>query len=180
MSGLPKPRSTTSRPSRRSRRFSSSTVAKTYGGRSPTRRNSIVARLQRRPVGALDGQVLFDRQSVHAGAAMQLFANAFDPDSNAALTYDWDFDDGSPPSTVASPLHTYAAVEDTKFLATVEVTDSDGAAATQSVARLRTSETVHRSSTSRAPLLRPPPTEDIDMTAKAKAEPLRRLRPGTR
>src|SRR5512133_2280669 len=44
MSGLPKPRSTTSRPSRRSRRFSSSTVAKTYGGRSPTRRNSIVGR----------------------------------------------------------------------------------------------------------------------------------------
>src|SRR5689334_10027510 len=40
ISGLPKPRSTTSRPSRLRRRFSSSTVAKTYGGRSPTRRNS--------------------------------------------------------------------------------------------------------------------------------------------
>src|SRR5262245_5608277 len=41
MSGLPKPRSITSRPSRRSSRFSWSTVAKTYGGRSWIRRNSM-------------------------------------------------------------------------------------------------------------------------------------------
>src|SRR5213082_1694361 len=41
MSGLPKPRSITSRPSRRSSRFSWSTVAKTYGGRSSMRQNFI-------------------------------------------------------------------------------------------------------------------------------------------
>src|SRR2546430_16701317 len=49
MSGLPKPRSITSRPSRRSSGFSWSTVAKTYGGRVSTRQNfiseSIVGRL---------------------------------------------------------------------------------------------------------------------------------------
>src|SRR3954453_1087838 len=41
MSGLPKPRSITSRPSPLSSRFSWSTVAKTYGGRSSIRQNFI-------------------------------------------------------------------------------------------------------------------------------------------
>ncbi|MFL6068855.1 MAG: PKD domain-containing protein, partial [Gaiellaceae bacterium] len=77
--------------------------------------------------------VVVDRQSVRAGAEIQFFANAFDPDSNATLTYEWDFGDGGT-STDASPLHTYAPVADTNYVATVEVTDGDGAAATQSVA----------------------------------------------
>src|ERR1051325_10602612 len=48
MSGFPKPRSITSRPSRRNSRFSASTVAKTYGGSSWMRRNSIDQSLRRR------------------------------------------------------------------------------------------------------------------------------------
>ena len=40
-SGLPKPRSTTSRPARRASRLSPSMIVKTYGGRPGIRRNSI-------------------------------------------------------------------------------------------------------------------------------------------
>src|SRR5438105_4319599 len=43
MSGLPKPRSITSSPARRSSSLSWSVCAKTYGGSSVTRRNSITA-----------------------------------------------------------------------------------------------------------------------------------------
>jgi hypothetical protein len=41
MSGLPKPRSMTSRPARRASIFSPSMIVKTYGGRPGMRRNSI-------------------------------------------------------------------------------------------------------------------------------------------
>src|SRR6185436_11851740 len=50
-SGLPKPRSITSSPARRSSRLSSSTAAKTYGGRSGMRRNSIVRTVRQRDGG---------------------------------------------------------------------------------------------------------------------------------
>src|SRR3954449_8611837 len=78
--------------------------------------------------------VVLDRQSVGAGAEMRFFSSALDTDSNTALTYEWDFGDGSPHSTAPSPTHTYAAVQDTNLVATVVVTDSDGAPAMQSVA----------------------------------------------
>jgi hypothetical protein len=41
MSGLPKPRSTMSRPARRASDLSESMIVKTYGGRPGMRRNSI-------------------------------------------------------------------------------------------------------------------------------------------
>jgi glucose/arabinose dehydrogenase len=47
-------------------------------------------------------------------------SGSFDPD-NDLLTYDWDFGDGSPHSTLADPLHTYTT--DSVYTATLVVTD---------------------------------------------------------
>jgi PKD repeat protein len=112
--------------------------------------------------------VLLDRQSVRAGAELQLFSNAFDPDSNAPLTYDWDFGDGSAHSTAASPTHTYAPVADTNYVATVVVTDSDGAPAMQSVAvavHVGNRPPVIDFANSFAP--NPAPGDDVDMEVDA-------------
>ena len=45
-------------------------------------------------------------------------------DATPALTYKWDFGDGSPPSSDANPTHVYQKVGD--YTATLTVTDSKG------------------------------------------------------
>jgi PKD repeat protein len=47
---------------------------------------------------------------------------------NLALTYQWDFGDGTPPAAGAQPAHTYAGAGDKKV--TLKVTAADGASAT--------------------------------------------------
>ena len=58
-------------------------------------------------------------------------AGSRDPE-NQALTYRWDFNDGSPVSTVANPAHTFNATSGapTAFIVTLVVTDSGGASGT--------------------------------------------------
>src|SRR3954452_12238954 len=86
MSGLPKPRSITSRPSRRSSRFSWSTVAKTYGGRSPIRRKSIHPSLGR---AAMPVELLRCRmcESEYPATADGICMRCFGP---LEPVYDWD------------------------------------------------------------------------------------------
>ena len=48
-------------------------------------------------------------------------AGSNDPDQGQTITYDWDFGDGSPHSTVANPVHEYAA--NGVYTATLTVTD---------------------------------------------------------
>jgi glucose/arabinose dehydrogenase len=57
-------------------------------------------------------------------------AGSSDPDEES-LTFEWDFGDGTPPETGASPQHTYAA--DGSYVATVTVRDTGGASATDTV-----------------------------------------------
>jgi glucose/arabinose dehydrogenase len=61
-------------------------------------------------------------------------AGSSDPE-NQALTYRWNFDDGSPVNTTANPSHTFnvAAGVPTSFTVTLVVTDSGGASATNQV-----------------------------------------------
>src|SRR5262249_24400352 len=49
-------------------------------------------------------------------------SQSFDPESDA-LTYNWDFGDGSSPSTDVAPTHTYASADSSR---TVGLTVSDG------------------------------------------------------
>src|SRR5580704_18705745 len=86
MSGLPKPRSITSRPSRRSSRFSWSTVAKTYGGRSCIRRNCIGATQgsTTMPVDVLRCRVC---ESEYPAVANGICARCFGP---LEPVYDWE------------------------------------------------------------------------------------------
>ena len=87
MSGLPKPRSITSRPSRRSSRFSWSTVAKTYGGRSWIRRNCKGATTRESttmPVDVLRCRVC---ESDYPALANGICVRCFGP---LEPVYDWD------------------------------------------------------------------------------------------
>jgi PKD repeat protein len=52
-------------------------------------------------------------------------SNSYDPDGGA-LTYSWNFGDGSPASTAANPSHVYNAAGN--YTATLTVTDTSGAA----------------------------------------------------
>ena len=61
--------------------------------------------------------------------AVQFSANGTDPDGDA-LTYAWDFGDGGT-SFLQNPSHTYTAAG--SYTATVTVTDSRGATATDTV-----------------------------------------------
>src|SRR6059058_1243195 len=85
MSGLPKPRSITSCPSRRSSRFSWSTVAKTYGGRSSIRQNFIYESI----VGAMPVETLRCRvcEAEYPAVASGSCARCFGP---LEPVYDWD------------------------------------------------------------------------------------------
>jgi glucose/arabinose dehydrogenase len=50
-------------------------------------------------------------------------AGSGDPDAGQAVTYDWDFGDGSAHSAAANPSHTYTAATPTSFTARLTVTD---------------------------------------------------------
>ncbi len=52
-----------------------------------------------------------------------------DPDGDA-LTYEWDFGDGTVKSTAASPVHTYTSTQITSFEVTLKVTDPSGLSST--------------------------------------------------
>jgi len=68
--------------------------------------------------------------AIPAGGSTQLTVTANDPEGDA-LTYSWNFGDGTPASSEQNPAHTYAAVGD--YTATVIVTDSIGASTTATV-----------------------------------------------
>jgi glucose/arabinose dehydrogenase len=59
-------------------------------------------------------------------------AGSFDPDGQA-LTYRWDFGDGSPLSTAANPTHTFSASNGVPTRYVVTLTVSDGAASATTV-----------------------------------------------
>src|SRR6476646_7232812 len=86
MSGLPKPRSITSRPSRRNSRFSWSTVAKTYGGRSSIRQNFISKSIVRRAM-AVDTLRCRICESDYPAVASGVCLRCFGP---LEPVYDWD------------------------------------------------------------------------------------------
>src|SRR5439155_1550320 len=71
-------------------------------------------------------------QNPRTGQDIVFSAVAADDNSGGSISgYDWDFGDGTAHSSTPNPLHTYAAGN---YIATVVVTDSDGAPAMQSVA----------------------------------------------
>ncbi|MFO0831380.1 MAG: PQQ-dependent sugar dehydrogenase [Phycisphaerales bacterium] len=51
--------------------------------------------------------------------ATATFSSAGSADANGPVTYLWDFGDGTPPSTLANPQHTYANIEDISSTGTV-------------------------------------------------------------
>src|SRR2546421_5087719 len=87
MSGLPKPRSITSRPSRRSSRFSWSTEAKTYGGSSSTRRNFISESIVEALWMAVDVLRCRVCESEYPAVASGICERCFGP---LEPVYDWD------------------------------------------------------------------------------------------
>lgn len=76
-----------------------------------------------------------DRNYGPGPLAVQFTGSGSSDPENQALTYSWNFGDGSPTSTAANPAHTYnaAAGVPTKYTATLTVTDSVGQKSTATV-----------------------------------------------
>ena len=62
--------------------------------------------------------------------AVQFTGNASSIPEETALTYLWNFGDGTPTSTAANPTHTYTVTGLRQYTVTLKVTDAGGASST--------------------------------------------------
>jgi len=68
-----------------------------------------------------------------AGASVQFNATAMAANCAGSLTYDWDFGDGSPHSTIQNPMHTYATANTYNWTLTVRVSGASSCVKTRQI-----------------------------------------------